>query len=127
MTILVAEDEIMMRKTIEFRLNKDGHTVITASDGRDALQKIEEVEFNLVITDLMMPFASGLEIISAVKKKAMRIPVIVLSAMGQENTVLEAFQLGADDYMTKPFSPNELSMRVKRFATEPLKATLENT
>ncbi len=117
----------MMRKTIEFRLKKDGHTVVTAPDGRDALQKIEEVDFDLVITDVMMPFASGLEIISAVKKKAMKTPVIVLSAMGQENTVLEAFQLGADDYMTKPFSPNELSMRVKRFATEPLKAPLENT
>ena len=80
------------------------------------LTKIEELSPDLIITDIMMPFASGLEIIGAVKRKTeKKIPVIVLSAMGQENVVLEAFQLGADDYITKPFSPNELSMRVKRY------------
>ena len=115
MKILVAEDEIMMRKTIEFRLKKDGHTVYTSPDGRDALQKINESYFDLIITDVMMPFASGMEIISAAKLRYPLIKVIVLSSMGQENIVLEAFQLGADDYMIKPFSPNELSMRVKRF------------
>lgn len=116
MTILIAEDEIMMLKTIEHRLKKDGHTIITSQDGREALKKIEESAFDLIITDIMMPFASGLEIIGAIKKKeGKKIPIIVLSAMGQENVVLEAFQLGADDFITKPFSPNELSVRVKRF------------
>lgn len=116
MTILVAEDEIIMLKTIELRLKKDGHTVILTQDGREALKRMEESEVDLIITDIMMPFASGLEIIEAVKRKqGKKIPVIVLSAMGQENVVLEAFQLGADDYITKPFSPNELSLRVKRF------------
>jgi DNA-binding response OmpR family regulator len=121
MTILVAEDEMIMLKTIELRLKKDGHHVILCQDGREAIKKIEEVSPDLIITDIMMPFASGLEIIEAVKRKAgKRIPVIVLSAMGQENVVLEAFQLGADDYITKPFSPNELSMRVKRYIPETL-------
>ncbi len=116
MTILVAEDEMIMLKTIELRLKKDGHHIITSQDGREALKKIEELSPDLIITDIMMPFSSGLEIIEAAKKKAgKKIPVIVLSAMGQENVVLEAFQLGADDYITKPFSPNELSMRVKRY------------
>ena len=116
MTILVAEDEMIMLKTIELRLKKDGHTVIITQDGREALKKIEELSPDLIITDIMMPFSSGLEIIEAVKKRdGKKIPVIVLSAMGQENVVLEAFQLGADDYITKPFSPNELSMRVKRY------------
>ena len=115
MTILVAEDDIMMRKTIEFRLKKDGYAVCTVPDGREALQKINESDWDLIITDVMMPFVSGLEIISVAKNKHQKIPIIVLSAMGQENIVLEAFQLGADDYITKPFSPNELSMRVKRF------------
>ena len=116
MTILVAEDEMIMLKTIELRLKKDGHTVIITQDGREALKKIEELSPDLIITDIMMPFSSGLEIIDAVKKRdGKKIPVIVLSAMGQENVVLEAFQLGADDYITKPFSPNELSMRVKRY------------
>lgn len=116
MTILIAEDDVIMLKTIEHRLKKDGHTVILAADGREALQQLDLASPDLIITDIMMPFASGLEIIEAAKKKTgKKIPVIILSAMGQENVVLEAFQLGADDYITKPFSPNELSMRVKRY------------
>ena len=115
MKILVAEDEMIMLKTIELRLKKDGHEIITCSDGREAILKIDETNPDLIITDIMMPFASGLEIIEAVKRKdGKHAKVIVLSAMGQENVVLEAFQLGADDFITKPFSPNELSMRVKR-------------
>jgi DNA-binding response OmpR family regulator len=116
MIILVAEDDLIMLKTIEYRLKKDGHTVILAYDGREALKELESASPDLIITDIMMPFVSGLEIIEAAKKKlGKKIPIIVLSAMGQENVVLEAFQLGADDYITKPFSPNELSMRVKRY------------
>lgn len=108
-----------MLKTIELRLKKDGHNIIVSEDGRDALKKIEELNLDLIITDIMMPFASGLEIIGAAKNKVgKKIPVIVLSAMGQENVVLEAFQLGADDYITKPFSPNELSIRVKRYVPQ---------
>jgi DNA-binding response OmpR family regulator len=121
MTILVADDEMIMLKTIELRLKKDGHNVIICQDGREALKKIEESSPDLIITDIMMPFLSGLEIIGAVKKEGKKIPIIVLSAMGQENVVLEAFQLGADDYITKPFSPNELSMRVKRYIPSTVK------
>lgn len=119
MKILVAEDEIIMLKTIELRLKKDGHEITTCSDGREAINKIDQINPDLIITDIMMPFVSGLEIIEAVKRKTgKRTKIIVLSAMGQENVVLEAFQLGADDYITKPFSPNELSMRVRRYVTE---------
>jgi DNA-binding response OmpR family regulator len=118
MIILVAEDDKIMLRTIEHRLTKDGHNVLIASDGREALLLLETNSPDLIITDIMMPFSSGLEVISAVNRKGgKKIPVIVLSAMGQENVVIEAFQLGADDYMTKPFSPNELSMRVKRYCS----------
>jgi DNA-binding response OmpR family regulator len=73
----------------------------------------------MIIADIMMPFTSGLEIVSVVKhdNNYRKVPIIILSSMGQENVVLEAFNLGADDYITKPFSPNELSMRVKRLAS----------
>ncbi len=125
MKILVAEDEMIMQKTIELRLKKDGHDVITCDDGREAIKKIDEINPDLIITDIMMPFASGLEIIQEVKRKGLRnTRIIVLSAMGQENVVLEAFQLGADDYITKPFSPNELSMRVKRYCTDSKEITI---
>jgi DNA-binding response OmpR family regulator len=118
MKILVAEDEVIMQKMLEFRLQKDGHEVRLAGDGRQALEQIEDFCPDLIITDIMMPYASGLEIIGIVRKRpGIRTPIIILSAMGQEDVVLEAFQLGADDYITKPFSPNELSVRVKRFVT----------
>jgi DNA-binding response OmpR family regulator len=118
MKILVAEDEAMMQKMLEMRLLKDGHEVLVAGDGRQALQQVEDFCPDLIITDIMMPYASGLEIIGTVRKRpGKRIPIIILSAMGQEDVVLESFQLGADDFITKPFSPNELSVRVKRFIT----------
>ncbi|RYF98327.1 MAG: response regulator transcription factor [Chitinophagaceae bacterium] len=117
MRILVAEDEPIMLKTIELRLKKDGHEVIVTDNGLDAMKQIDLLAPDMIITDIMMPYSSGLEIIGKVKNmEGKKIPIIVLSAMGQENVVLEAFNLGADDYITKPFSPNELSMRVKRLA-----------
>jgi DNA-binding response OmpR family regulator len=124
MKILVAEDEPILIRTIEMRLKRDGHEIWLAEDGQQALEKLQDGTPDLVITDIMMPYASGLEIIAAVRAKPWpKVPVIILSAMGQEDVVLEAFQLGADDYITKPFSPNELSVRVRRLLTnwqEPL-------
>jgi DNA-binding response OmpR family regulator len=116
MTILVADDDEIVLKTIELRLKKDGYNVILTNDGREALLKIEEMPPDLIITDIMMPFASGLEIIDAVKnKQGRKIPIIVLSAVGEEKVVREALQLGADDYITKPFTPAKLSMTVKKY------------
>ncbi|RPD51048.1 MULTISPECIES: response regulator transcription factor [Chitinophagaceae] len=114
MKILVAEDEPIMLKTIELRLKKDGHEVMATDNGRKALEYVEQHQPDMIITDIMMPYTSGLEIVGKVRQGEKYIPVIVLSSMGQENVVLEAFNLGADDYITKPFSPNELSIRVKR-------------
>lgn len=118
MKILIAEDDELMLKTLELRLRKDGHEVISANDGRDALNKITQSHPDLVISDIMMPYVSGLEIVAYIQEnfQEKKIPVIILSGMGQEDIVLEAFQLGADDFITKPFSPSELSVRVKRFS-----------
>ena len=119
MKILVAEDEPMLLKTIELKLKKEGYEVIASADGRDAIARIHEMDPDMVITDIMMPYASGLEIVSIVKKPgSKRIPVIMLSAMEQEKVVMEAFELGADDYITKPFSLNELVIRVKRLINQ---------
>lgn len=119
MKILVAEDEPMLLKTIELKLKKEGYEVITTSDGREAAAKIEETDPDMVITDIMMPYVSGLEIVSIVRKRIhKKIPIIMLSAMEQEKVVMEAFELGADDYITKPFSLNELAIRVKRLISQ---------
>lgn len=114
-SILIAEDEALVLKMLSYRLQKEGYIVMTANDGRQALDYLRTTTPDLVITDLMMPYHSGLEILEYVKKSIQtRVPVIVLSASGQEQTVLKAFSLGADDFALKPFSPNELVSRVRR-------------
>jgi DNA-binding response OmpR family regulator len=86
-----------------------------ASDGREAKALLQETDFDLVITDIHMPFHSGLEITTFIRNDlGKKTPIIVLSAEGLENTVLQAFEIGANDFITKPFSPSELAVRVKR-------------
>lgn len=115
MKILVAEDEPLMLMAIEAKLKNEGFEVIATADGREALNSLEKAAPDLIITDILMPYTSGLELISIVKSgENKKIPIIVLSGLGQEDTVMEAFQLGADDFITKPFNPTELSVRVKR-------------
>lgn len=121
MKILVAEDEPLMLMAIEAKLKKEGFEVIRAADGREALNTLETVTPDLIITDILMPNTSGLELISVVKSNHKKnIPIIVLSGLGQEETVMEAFNLGADDFITKPFNPTELSVRVKRLLKIPV-------
>lgn len=115
MKILICEDDIMTRKAIEHRLKFDGYDIITAQDGREAVKKLEEDTIDFVLTDIHMPYISGLELITHIRSKLkLSIPVVILTRVGIEDTVLEAFELGADDYITKPFSPNELSLRIKK-------------
>jgi DNA-binding response OmpR family regulator len=114
MLILIAEDDELILKTIEHKLVKEGHEVILTRNGKDAIDKIQELDLDLVITDIMMPFASGIEILSSIQARPKKLPVIMLSSMGQEEVIIEAFDLGASDFMVKPFSPNELMLRIKR-------------
>lgn len=120
MKILVAEDEPLMLMAIEAKLKNEGFEVTGTQDGREALKSLETSVPDLIITDILMPYTSGLELISIVKSnQKKKIPIIVLSGLGQEDTVMEAFQLGADDFITKPFNPSELSVRVKRLLKIP--------
>jgi len=115
MKILVVEDNQLILKVIETKLKKEGYEVINCENGKEAIERISDSLPDLVITDIMLPYNSGLEIVNFVKEKLQKnIPVIVLSGLGQEKTIEEAFKLGADDYMTKPFSLSELLMRIKR-------------
>lgn len=115
MKILLVEDDQLMLKTIILRLKKEGHEITSCIDGKEAIEQIENQIFDLIITDIMLPYVSGLEIVGIVKETTST-PIIVLSSMGQEKTIEEAFELGADDYITKPFNLTELSFRIKRFA-----------
>ncbi|MDQ1856365.1 MULTISPECIES: response regulator transcription factor [unclassified Chryseobacterium] len=118
MLILIAEDDELILKTIEHKLLKEGHEVILTRNGKDAIETLKTRDVDLAITDIMMPFASGIEILSAIKTMGKQTPVIMLSSMGQEEVVLNAFDLGAADFIVKPFSPNELILRIKRFSSK---------
>jgi DNA-binding response OmpR family regulator len=123
MKILVAEDEPVMLLAIEAKLRNEGFEVMGVADGQEALKALDTFLPDLIVTDILMPYTSGLELIGIVRSNATKkIPIIVLSGFGQENTVLEAFQLGADDFITKPFNPVELSVRVKRLLKIPTTA-----
>ncbi len=118
-TILVAEDEPVTLMALEHHLKNNGYTVHTAVDGREALSLLEYITPDLIITDIMMPFTSGLELIGIVRSTIQQhVPIIVLSAIDEETTVMQAFSLDADDFITKPFTPNELSIRVKRLLNQ---------
>ena len=112
--ILVAEDDAIMLASITHILKQEGFEVITAENGREAMEVFENDKFDLIITDILMPFNSGLEFLNVIRNNSDAVPVIVLSALDEEDTVLEAFNLGADDFLTKPVKPGELSIRVKR-------------
>lgn len=114
--ILVIEDENLMNRTIEFQLKKDGYEVDTAFDGKSGMAKVDANEYDLIILDIMLPYLNGLEILAKMKQNDQKknIPVIIISATGLEDTVLEGFKLGANDFITKPFILPEFSIRVRR-------------
>jgi DNA-binding response OmpR family regulator len=115
MKILVCEDDVIMVSAIKHKLINEGYDIDVAIDGIEASDKISTNVYDLVITDLLMPFCGGLELVNKIRSELkLTVPVIILSRVGNEETIIEAFKLGADDYVTKPFSPNELSIRVKR-------------
>lgn len=116
MKILVCDDDEALVSMIRFKLTRENlGEVIKANDGKEAKALLQEQDFDLVITDIHMPYHSGLEITNLIRNELKKsTPIIVLSAEGLENTVLQAFEIGANDFITKPFSPAELAVRVKR-------------
>jgi len=113
--ILIVEDEKDIIKMLEYNLKKEGFKVIDARDGEDALDLALREYPDLILLDLMLPGMDGLEVCKALKKEAKTssIPIIMLTAKGQESDKVVGLELGADDYITKPFSPRELVARIK--------------
>ncbi len=114
--ILVIEDDDIMRKVISTVLKNNGYNVILAIDGKEAFEKIKTEDYDIVLTNLMMPYANGLEVISKIRSDPSRkhVSIIVVSSIGNEDSVLEAFSLGANDYLKKPIMVGELVIRVKK-------------
>ena len=115
MKVLIVEDDSMTRKALEHKMKIDGYDVISAVDGNKGAELLKSEKIDILLTDLHMPNFSGLDLIKFVRGQLkLTIPIIMVTRVGLEETVLNAFELGADDYITKPFSPDELSLRVKK-------------
>ncbi|MCW2119830.1 response regulator [Flavobacterium sp. 7A] len=113
--IVLAEDNSIFSLLLKFKLEKEGYKLLIAVNGKEAIELIEEHNPDMILTDIMMPFVSGLEVINHVRNKlSSSTPIVVFSSAGQEEMILNAFNLGATDFMNKPFTPNELIMRTKR-------------
>jgi phosphate regulon transcriptional regulator PhoB len=112
--ILVVDDEPDLVELVSYNLKKEGFKISAASNGEDALDKIRKGDFNLVILDLMLPGIQGTELCRMLRNnpKTEAIPIIMLTAKGEVSDKIRGLETGADDYMTKPFSPRELIARV---------------
>jgi len=115
--ILVVDDDDGIRSLVKQYLNKNNFLVTTADSAENAIEKISIVKFDLIVLDVMMPGKNGLEFIRDNKKK-IDTPIILLTAKGETNDRVEGLEIGADDYLSKPFEPKELILRIKNTLTK---------
>lgn len=119
MKIIVVDDDIIMLEAIKKMLTTNGHQVFATPDAQDAIDTLDEDNtFDLVISDIMMPYVSGIELLSAIKKAQKEIPIIIISALDQQEVILTAFEEGADDFVKKPIVLSELLLRVNKLMAE---------
>src|SRR5918912_1397493 len=111
--ILLVDDEQPIQTLLSFPLQRDGYEVVIASDGREALTRFDEHPPDLVVLDLMLPRMDGLEVCKRLRAKGETVPIIMLTAKSEEIDKVLGLELGADDYITKPFSMREFRSRVK--------------
>lgn len=111
--ILIVEDETTLAQGVRDALQYGGYNAQIATDGQQALEMIRREKPDLIVLDLMLPSLSGLEILATMRAEGLRSRVVILTALADEEDILRGFQAGADDYLTKPFSPRELVARVE--------------
>jgi len=126
--ILVVDDDDGIRELVKQFLNQNNYLVTTAKSSEDALEKVKIIKFDLIVLDIMMPGKSGLEFTNENKKK-LDTPIILLTAKGEASERVEGLEIGADDYLAKPFEPKELILRINNILnktkTEDLKRIIE--
>lgn len=111
--ILLVEDEETLAVGLEFNLQEEGYLVDWAKDGKQALEKFNSQEYDLIVLDIMLPFFDGFEIAEKVREKSPQMPILMLTARTSFEDKVRGLELGADDYMTKPFHLQELLLRIK--------------
>ena len=113
--LLLAEDDELLASLLNFRLTKEGYEVNLCSDGKEVKEYLNANLPDIIVSDIMMPYFSGMELIDFVRADMKsNIPIIIISSAGNEENVLNAFELGANDFISKPVSPSELLVRVAR-------------
>ena len=122
--ILVVDDDERIRSLVKKYLNENKYLITTADSSEDAIEKVKIIKFDLIILDIMMPGKSGIEFIQE-KKKDLDTPVILLTAKGQASERVEGLEIGADDYLPKPFEPKELLLRIKNILEKTKKSDLK--
>ena len=122
--ILVVDDDDGIRSLVKKYLNENNYLVTTANSAEDAMKKTKIIEFDLIILDIMMPGKSGLEFIQENKKK-IETPIILLTAKGEANERIKGLEVGADDYLPKPFEPKELILRIENIIKKTKKINLK--
>mgnify|MGYP001565724567 FL=1 len=127
--ILIVDDEPDLAELVSYNLRKEGFEVSSASDGEEALKKIRKGNFNLVILDLMLPGIQGMELCRILRNdpKTKHLPIIMLTAKGEDVDKILGLEMGADDYIAKPFSPRELVARVKAVLRRAGEKTVEES
>jgi len=125
--ILVVDDEIYIVHILDFSLGMEGYEVVTALDGEQALERVAEQKPDLIVLDIMMPKLDGYETCKVLKSReeTRDIPVILLSAKGRNVDQKTGFEVGADDYITKPFSPRKLVERINAILGQPNRQDVE--
>ena len=123
--ILVVDDDDGIRTLVKKYLNENNFLVTTSESAEDASDKIKIIEFDLIVLDIMMPGKSGLEFINE-NKRNIKTPIILLTAKGQPSERVEGLEIGADDYLPKPFDPKELVLRIKNIINKTQKDNQKN-
>ena len=113
--ILLAEDDPMIASLLHYRMQKDGYDVIHKSNGKDVKIVLEQTKPDIIISDILMPYFSGIELVDYLRNDLKStIPIILISAASNEENVLSAFKLGANDFVSKPINPSKLLIRISR-------------
>ncbi|WP_396637852.1 response regulator transcription factor [Maribacter sp. R77961] len=113
--VLLADDDELLASLLDFRLKKGGYEVHHSSNGKEVKEYLETEMPDIIVSDIMMPYFSGIELINYVRKDLdSKTPIIIISSAGNEENVLSAFELGANDFISKPVSPSELMVRLAR-------------
>ena len=123
--ILIVDDDDRIRDLVKEYLNQNNYLVSTAKDSNDAFEKTKVIKFDLIVLDIMMPGKTGLEFTQDYKKK-INTPILLLTAKGEPSERIEGLEVGADDYLTKPFEPKELILRINNILSKIIKKNGKN-